>query len=69
MIPAFREQVIEQLTGVHNDIVNSKFEKRLPNKDTANSCPCLDQFHKPCPFLQNCYPQLHDKLTNPLSSF
>lgn len=69
MIPAFREQVIEQLTGVHNDIVNGKFEKRLPNKDTANSCPCLDQFHKPCPFLANCYPELAAKLNNPLSSF
>lgn len=69
MVPSFREQVIEQLTGVHDDIVNAKFEKRLPNKDTANSCPCLDQFHKPCPFLANCYPELAAKLNNNLNDF
>jgi hypothetical protein len=69
MVPTFREQVIGQLTGVHNDIVNNKFEKRLPNKDTANSCPCLDQFHKSCPFLSSCYPQLAEKLLNPLNNF
>ena len=69
MQPVIREQVIQQLTSAHNDIINSKFEKRLPNKDTANSCPCLDQFHKPCPFLSNCYPDLYEKLNNPLTNF
>lgn len=69
MVPSFREDVIKQLTGVHNDIVNAKFEKRLPNKDTANSCPCLDQFHKPCPFLSSCYPELAIKLNNNLNNF
>jgi len=64
MQETFRTQVIEQLTSVHKDIINNKFEKRIPNKDTANSCPCLDQFHKPCPFLANCYPHLALKLTN-----
>lgn len=64
MRPSIRDQVIEQLTSVHNDIVNNKFEKRIPNKDYANSCPCLDQFHKPCPFLANCYPDLYEKLNS-----
>lgn len=64
MVPAFRDQVIQQLTSVHKDITNNKFEKRIPNKDYANSCPCLDQFHKPCPFLQHCYPDLFNKINN-----
>ncbi len=62
MRPAIRDQVLIQLTSVHTDIINNKFEKRIPNKDYANSCPCLDQFHKPCPFLANCYPDLYEKL-------
>lgn len=64
MVPIFRDQVISELTSIHKDIVAQKYEKKLPNKQMTNSCPCLDQFHKPCAFLGLCYPELAAKLNS-----
>lgn len=62
MVPIFREQAIAQLTSVHKDIIAEKYEKKLPNKQMTNSSPCLDQFHKPCPFLALCHPEIAAKI-------
>jgi hypothetical protein len=62
MQPIIRQEVLKQLVSAHTRIKNNKFEKRLPNRDVANACPCLDQFHKPCAYLALCYPNLASKL-------